>query len=427
MLYPIVRPLAKQALRINFRKMYFNNFDRIPTKGPVILAVNHPTAFIEPCVLACFQARPLHFLVRGDFFAKPIFRFLLESTNMIPIYRLKDGGLTKVKNNFATFERCYQAIQDDKALMILAEGRCIHEKRLRPIRKGTARIAFGAYEKFQIDDLQIVPIGVNYTNSDAFRSDLMIEVGEPIQVKDYLEVYEGNAQEAIRKLTQEISQRMAEKIIIIDNQEDEVLTEQLFELYRNNQPYRVWPITGQEWSQFGGEKRLANWVNGLEEKRKRDFERRVSVYFSELKALGLKDFGLVQPQHYSPQNTMVLVIGFLPFAIGLIGNAAPMALARWIGNRLVRSIEFRQAVKLASALGFYLIYMVLLLALATSFPYKIFLIVVLLLPFWGYFAVLYQELWQRWRMGRKVQQSPSQSVAKLRAQRRAIVEAWLEE
>ncbi len=204
MLYRIVRPLAALTLKTNFRKIYFSNVDLIPDDHPVILAVNHPTAFIEPCVLACFQPYSLHFLVRGDFFAKPLFRYLLERLHMIPVYRLKDGGFTKVKNNYSTFERCYVALQAQKTLMILAEGSCTHEKRLRPIRKGTARIAFGAYEKYQIEDLRIVPIGVNYAAAESYRTDLMIEVGTPICLEDYLDQYQKEPQMAIRQLTEEV-------------------------------------------------------------------------------------------------------------------------------------------------------------------------------------------------------------------------------
>lgn len=424
MLYPIVRPLARQALRLNFRRMYFSNFDRIPKEGPVILAVNHPTAFIEPCVLACFQARTLHYLVRGDFFAKPVYRFLLENTNMIPIYRRKDGGLTKVKDNYATFERCYDALHADRALMILAEGRCIHEKRLRPIQKGVARIAFGTYQKYGMEDLQIIPIGVNYTDSNAFRSELMIEVGEAIQMRDYLATYRDNGQRAIRELTDELARRLAQHLIIIDRPEDEVLTEHLFELHRHNQAYQIWPIASSLPQRFRSEKQLADWVNAMEVEQKRDLKRRVGAYFSALENQGLSDFGLVQPQHYSPQNTVVLIIGLLPFGLGLIGNAAPVALARWVGQRLVRTVEFRHSVKLASALGFYLVYMVFLLALAVGSQNRNLLLGIVLLPFWGYFAILYQELWERWRMGRRVRQSPDQTIAGLRAQRQRLVESW---
>ena len=178
MLYPLVRPLATIAIWAFYRKIYLSNAHRIPKEGPVILAANHPTAFMEPCILACFQDRPLHFLVRGDLFKKNIFASLLRSLNMLPVYRIQDGGYSNLKNNFSTFEDCFRALKDGKAIMILAEGRTIHEKKLRPIRKGTARIAFGALDKYGEMDLPIIPVGVNYTYADQPRSEVMIDFGE---------------------------------------------------------------------------------------------------------------------------------------------------------------------------------------------------------------------------------------------------------
>ncbi|MFK7806382.1 MAG: hypothetical protein AB8F74_01150, partial [Saprospiraceae bacterium] len=62
MLYRITRPFAQIAIRTTFRKIYFTNEERIPWDKPVILAINHPTIFIEPCLLATHLDEPLHFL-----------------------------------------------------------------------------------------------------------------------------------------------------------------------------------------------------------------------------------------------------------------------------------------------------------------------------------------------------------------------------
>ena len=67
--------------------------------------------------------------------------------------------------------------------------------------------------------------------------------------------------------------------------------------------------------------------------------------------------------------------------------------------------------------------MVFLLALAVGSQNRNLLLGIVLLPFWGYFAILYQELWERWRMGRRVRQSPDQTIAGLRAQRQRLVES----
>ena len=127
MLYRLVRPLAALGIRANYQHICISNTDRIPVDKPVILAANHPTAFMEPCILACFLGRPLYFLVRGDFFKQPLYNFLLRQLNMLPVFRMRDGGYRNLKNNYSTFEACFEALKSNKTIMILAEGRTIHE------------------------------------------------------------------------------------------------------------------------------------------------------------------------------------------------------------------------------------------------------------------------------------------------------------
>ncbi|MEL6973183.1 MAG: hypothetical protein AAFO02_23670, partial [Bacteroidota bacterium] len=78
MLYAAVRPIATVGLKYYFRRIDLANAERIPKNAAVILAANHPTTFIEPCVLACFLEEPLNFLARGDFFKNKIAAKLLK-------------------------------------------------------------------------------------------------------------------------------------------------------------------------------------------------------------------------------------------------------------------------------------------------------------------------------------------------------------
>ncbi|MBK7871347.1 MAG: 1-acyl-sn-glycerol-3-phosphate acyltransferase [Saprospiraceae bacterium] len=212
-----------------------------------MLAANHPTGFMEPCILACHLDRPLYYLVRGDFFKKPLYRSLLQSLHMLPVYRVKDGGLSVVKNNYETFDNCYNALRENKTLMILAEGSAEHEKRLRPLKKGTGRVALGTLERYpDLEDVYIVPVGVNYTYAEFSRSEVMIDFGEPILARKFLSTYKQNQNQAINDLTDELSKRMAERIVIIEQKSDEELTEYLLQMDRSKRPIPVFPIVGHQ-------------------------------------------------------------------------------------------------------------------------------------------------------------------------------------
>jgi 1-acyl-sn-glycerol-3-phosphate acyltransferase len=140
MLYPLTRPLARITLSVFYRRIYWINANRLPRDRPVILASNHPTAFIEPCIFACWLDRPLHFIVRGNLFRKAWAARLLRDLHMIPVYRKKDGGMEEIKKNFSSLAEAEQVLLQNRTLHILAEGHTVHEKRLRPLRKGAARL-----------------------------------------------------------------------------------------------------------------------------------------------------------------------------------------------------------------------------------------------------------------------------------------------
>ena len=246
MLYTAVRPLAKIGLRYYYHRIDLANADRIPKDKPVILASNHPTTFVEPCILACYLDRPLNFLARGDFFEKKIFATLLGGVHIIPIFRYRDAGAEGVKKNHESFRLCYKALAVNKTIMILSEGRCIHEKRLRPIQKGTGRIALGALDNTDLEEVYIVPVGVNFTYADRARSDVMINFGEPILASEYQELHAENPNRAIADFTDELRKRMAAEIIIIDRQEDEPLLENLLQLYRSEHPRPDFPVITTE-------------------------------------------------------------------------------------------------------------------------------------------------------------------------------------
>src|SRR5688572_11115669 len=141
MVYQIIRIWATIFLRMYFRKTVVYGIEHIPRKGPLIVASNHPSAFLEASIMGTTLGRPLHYLVRGDMF-HPKFRWLFDWTNQIPIYRQKDG-ISNLRKNASSFELTYRKLADGEAVLIFPEAKTTLEKRMRPIQRGTANLAFG--------------------------------------------------------------------------------------------------------------------------------------------------------------------------------------------------------------------------------------------------------------------------------------------
>jgi glycerol-3-phosphate O-acyltransferase / dihydroxyacetone phosphate acyltransferase len=409
MLYPIVRPLAAVALKVFFRKIYLSNTENIPKDKPVIIAANHPTAFMEPCILACFLDRPLYFLVRGDIFVKSFYIKMLKSLNMLPVYRMKDRGYKYVRENYTTFDSCYDALSENKTIVILAEGRTIHEKRLRPLQKGTARLAFGALEKYPgIEDVYIVPTGVNYTYADRFRSEVMIDFGKAMRARDFWDKYQANQVEAITELTDDLRDRLQQSVIIIEQPQDEQLTEQLFMLRRSELSTPALPIIISTRARLEEEMEIAGEVGRMLVDEKEKLRHKVGAWFSRLKELGLEDRTVLRHEAAGIRNALILAISFLPFLSGYVLNYLPLRLARFIADSRVSHIEFYSSVMLAVGLVFYLLYFLLLLTIALIWGNPWGIAVVLAMPFLGIVALWWRELFAKFRQSRKFNRlSPS--------------------
>ncbi len=421
MLYRIVRPLATLALKTNFRRIYFSNAQVIPKNKPVILAVNHPSAFLEPCLLACLLAQPLYFLVRGDMFFSPIVKKAFESLNMIPIYRRIDGGFENVRQNFSTIENCIEKLSENKTIMILAEGTTIQEKRLRPIQKGTARIAFGALAKYENMDLQIVPVGVNYTYADQFRSHVMFEFGEPIPVQTYKEDYKNHPDKAIRLLTKDLGAQLKKHIIIIEKKEDEDLTEKLFILNRNNHIEAPFPIVSRDNRKLKEEQKIAEFINKMNDNDKTELEKKVNNYYDKLKQNNIEDWAVAQKEVKKKPGILMIILGILPFILGYAGNYPPIFVARLIAKKYVIYLEFLVSVKLAVAIGAFLLYYLSLFVLFISMGNFMLLLFLFMLPFFGYYSLVYCEYFQKWKSFRKFESIEKNKLDEFKLMRQEIL------
>ena len=400
MLYYIAKPLAQFWFKVQYRKIFFTNAHSVPHDRPLIFAVNHPTAFMEPALMGAYLPHIVHFMLRGDVFSGGIATKALKSLKTIPIFRARDG-FRSLKSNQATFDLCYELLSEKKHIVIMAEGVCRHEKRMRPIQKGTARMAFGAYEKYGRKDIAIVPVGINFTNPNKFRSEIMIDLGPLIKIEDYVDLYDENPRKAINAVTEEISKRMFERIVHIENRADDEFVERLLTLNRNFKQESVLPamVRGHNW--LWEEKYIADQVNVMPEEEKQNLIQKTNAYFSRLKQLKISDVSVAQPRYYNWVNTLVLILGFIPFLIGAILNYLPVGLSKWVADTKIKSEQFKGSVRFGVGMGSYFIYWLIFFvtALITSNLYVI--IAVFLMPALGYFALQYYDFYQLWKDAKK--------------------------
>jgi len=417
--YQIMRPLARIALSVNYRSIHLNGREHIPKGKPVILAANHPTAFVEPCILACWVNRPLHFLVRGDFFKKSFFRFLLESLHMIPVYRLKDAGYSGIKNNYESMKAVYKALEANKTIMILAEGSSIHEKRLRPLKKGTARLALGAALEQGLEEVYVVPVAVNYTAANKFQSDVMIDFGEPILATDYRDIYAEHPNKGITKMTADLRARMEAKIITIQDEADDELVNQLLDWQRNEVKIPIFPAIKRDDLLLSRELHLTSQFNQLADAQKADIQSLSTDYQQSIEAHELSDWGVVHGNKFSNfANALVLFLGALPAALGYVAHWLPFKIADTITKKKVNHVEFQSGVRLTIALVLTTILYLVFIFLGIRRP--IIYLFLFLSAFLGMFWLIYHQKLQHFRASYQAGKTNEAIIQQLKEQRATL-------
>lgn len=156
------------------RKLHINDSSFFQMKGPLLIAANHPNSFLDAIIIATLFKRPIYSLVRGDVYANQIFARILNALKMMPVYRISEGS-ENLDQNYNTFSRCRELFKENAIVLIFSEGRCINEWKLRPLKKGTARLAISTWE--QGIDLKILPLGINYHSFNRFGKNIILNAG----------------------------------------------------------------------------------------------------------------------------------------------------------------------------------------------------------------------------------------------------------
>jgi 1-acyl-sn-glycerol-3-phosphate acyltransferase len=177
LLYNFLQIPARIALHFWCKSLKINNKVFLKHKGPLLIAANHPNSFLDAILLCSIFKNPIYSLARGDAFKNKTINKILRSLKMLPVYRVSEG-VENLEENYKTFEDCINIFKQNGIVLIFSEGKCINEWNLRPLKKGTARLAMTAWE--QGIPLQIIPAGINYNSFTSFGKNIILNFGDII-------------------------------------------------------------------------------------------------------------------------------------------------------------------------------------------------------------------------------------------------------
>lgn len=313
---------------------------------------------MDPLVIAANTRPIVFFLTRSDVFT-PFMKPILWAAHMIPIYRQQDGVDTKGKNK-EVFQECSQILIHRRNLLIFGEGFTddVFVRRLKPLKKGAARIGFETLQKLNWSkDVYVQTIGVNYGNPNVVNSEVLIRYGEKIRLNDYQADFEADANKTIATFTHFLEKNLQEQLTHVEVYDwaffhEEVMRITRLGLHPIDSDFSI-PLE-KRWE---NSQRFAQFLNqqDLKSEETQVLKRDLSNYFQELTALQLSDTVIYeQAEHYQKTGKKILqILVFLPFSIlGIIHHFVPYVLAKKFTEKQFKRKVFWGSVKMMMSIVF---------------------------------------------------------------------------
>ncbi len=220
-LYTFLKVFVDWSVKSSYSKYQVEGADNIPQDGSVIWAANHTNALMDPMVLLSTSRGRKVFVARADIFKKKTASKILSFLRVMPIYRIRDG-IDAVKRNDEAISQATGVIMDGVPFVIYPEATHRPKHSLLKLSKGIFHIAESAIEKSDgTKSVYILPIGIEYSDYFRFRSKVLINFGKPINVSEFIQSHSEEPQPVVmQQLRQILTERMAEQIIYIPDDED---------------------------------------------------------------------------------------------------------------------------------------------------------------------------------------------------------------
>lgn len=288
--YRGLRALTASALRVFYRRIEVTGIEHLDASRPTILASNHPNSIIDPLIVGLFEERRVAFCARDGLFSVPGFGTLLRSVGAIPIARRSDHG--DKADNAAAFSACRELLTAGGVLSLFPEGHTHSKLRVDELRTGTARIALDAERHADYAlGVRIVPIGLNFLVRQAFRSDVHIAFGEPIEVGAYAEQDRADPRAATRALTDDLAESIRALTVHVAEEDDERLIAQSTAIVANIRSDLGLDEGGQSPAERTALVRRIvhayHWYEEVNPDRFAELRRRMSWFVEERQRLGL--------------------------------------------------------------------------------------------------------------------------------------------
>lgn len=345
------------VVKVFYRNFEVTGIENISSNSGLLLCANHVNALVDVVILQASTKKKLLPLTRSGLFLNPFLKPILNLIGAIPIHRRNDPGSNTAQNE-DSFIKCYEALAENKTIIIFPEGQSHSNPHINKLKTGAARIALGAHQNNKSPPV-VVPVGLTFSRKGKFRSDVLVQYGKKIDlsIPSYLESFE-----SVELVTDRIKQELAKVTLNADSWEDIYLItrlEKFFALRRGK--YRK----GQLKEHFRALQRLIEAQRVLriyEPEKVRTIVSQLRGFERLCKCCGIRDYHLtikykpVLVTIYILRLLAILIVG-LPFAIwGMINNFFPYQLTRDITKKVAKGPDQYDTASVSFGLVFFLLF-----------------------------------------------------------------------
>ena len=215
--YHFVAGLVRVTNRFMFSRIEVRGLDRVAWDEPCIVSPNHQNAFLDALLVGVFAPVKLTFLSRASVFGTS-FDWFLEALHMAPIYRRRDG-LDKVAQNKDILADQRENLTQGGSVVMFSETEHAHTYYLRPLSRGSARLALTTQAETD-QEVQLVPVGINYYHLRRPGFKVSIVFGEPIPVSDYMDRYRDDEATCMNELRDALADAMKDCLLVPEKTND---------------------------------------------------------------------------------------------------------------------------------------------------------------------------------------------------------------
>lgn len=199
---------------------------------PTILVSNHPNTLLDPIFAAATVSEQVNFLANYSLFKTRFGNWFFNTFYCIPVQRPEDVADGKTDNE-ASLAKSHTFLANGGNLYIAAEAYSIRTIGLRPLKTGAARIGLNTELEHNWNaKIQILPIGLNYSESDRFRSNLVIHIGKPFDLRQWQYDFNRDPRETVVAVTNHLADQMKTLLLHDDDADTTKLLEHI-RIYQN--------------------------------------------------------------------------------------------------------------------------------------------------------------------------------------------------